>query len=160
MRLAHVLSLVVLVGTAGAAVAAPCRAPENAAQIKQAILQYSNAERQARGLPALAPNRELSAAAQAQACHIAQRQSLTHRGPRGSKVSDRARAQGYSFAWIAENIGFGQRSPRAIVKAWMNSAGHRKNLLNAKGSEVGSALVVGADGRPYWAMVLGRRLAR
>ena len=54
----------------------------------------------------------------------------------------------------AENVATGQPDARAAVAAWMNSAGHRRNLLDRRFGGVGVASATGKDGRPYWAMVL------
>ena len=57
------------------------------------------------------------------------------------------RAFGLSFRTAGENIAYGQRTPQAVVNAWMNSSGHRANILNASYTQIGVGYVAAGN---YW----------
>ncbi|MFR8737827.1 MAG: CAP domain-containing protein [Eubacterium sp.] len=54
------------------------------------------------------------------------------------------------FMGAGENIAWGQRSPEEVMNGWMNSSGHRANILNSSFKKIGVAYYVGANGRTYW----------
>lgn len=76
---------------------------------------------------------------------------LSHRGSDGSDIAGRAEQQGYRYCLLAENIAEGQSSARQVMQDWINSPGHRANLMAMGVTEIG----VAQDGR-YWVMVLAR----
>ncbi len=103
-----------------------------------------NVERTSRGLRALRVNGRLSAAAQQHTDDMVRRRYFSHTSRSGNDMGDRIRRQGYlsgARSWmIGENLawGSGERStPRSIVRAWMNSSGHRHNILTARFREIG-----------------------
>lgn len=108
-----------------------------------------NAQRTSAGLPPLTENRRLAAAAEAHAADMARRRTLTHTGTGGTSVADRIRAQGYCFRMAAENIATGYRDLPAVIQGWMQSAGHRRNILSTGASEFGLGEAGG-----YWTLVL------
>lgn len=114
-----------------------------------------NAERASRGLSPLGGSVMLNAAAQAHADEMAKNNIFSHTGSTGTTPSDRAKAQGYSFCFIAENIAKGQPDEQQVFAAWMDSAGHRKNILSRSATQFGIAR---ADGN-YWVLMLGRPCA-
>jgi uncharacterized protein YkwD len=75
---------------------------------------------------------------------------FSHTGLDGDKAWDRATELGYSSNGFGENIARGQQTPEAVVNAWMNSSGHRANLLNSKYADIG----VGYDDG-YWVQNFG-----
>ncbi len=99
-------------------------------------------------------------AAQTQAEQTASARRLEHVLPdaRYPRPEDRLDASGYGWRAWAENIAFGQKTPSDAVEAWMQSPGHRKNLLNPKYTELGTGLAIDATGRPYYVQVFGRPL--
>ena len=108
-----------------------------------------NAARAANGLPALAPDPALAAAAREQARFMARTRRVTHTGAGGSTVGTRVRRAGCSWDWVGENLAFGLGSPQATMSVWMQSADHRANTLNRTATAYGSAQV-----GPYRALVL------
>ncbi len=107
-----------------------------------------NVERTQRGLRGLRVNGRLSAAAQHHTNDMVRRGYFSHTSRSGSHMGDRIRGQGYlsgARSWmIGENLawGSGERStPRSIVRAWMNSPGHRRNVLTARFREIGIGVV-------------------
>jgi len=62
---------------------------------------------------------------------------MTHTGSDGSSVGTRITREGYDWSTVGENVAQGHSSNSAVVKGWMNSAGHRKNILNPLYKEMG-----------------------
>lgn len=79
---------------------------------------------------------------------------MTHTGSNGSSAGDRIRANGGSFRTWGENVAAGFGSANGVVNGWMNSSGHRANILNPAFTQIGVAVSYAADGTPYWTMVL------
>lgn len=110
-----------------------------------------NAERAAQGRAALTYDSKLEAAARAHAKDMARYNFMSHTGSDGSDLTKRMKRAGYKFCFGAENVAFGQTSLPAVMSAWMNSSGHRKNILSRKAKSVGLARATG----DRWVMVLG-----
>ncbi len=111
-----------------------------------------NGQRRQRGLRPLTLDTRLTVAATVQARDLASRGRLDHRGSDGSTVGDRVARTGYDWSAVAENLAQTRTSsPRAVVTLWMNSPGHRRNLLNPQVTQMGLAHV-----RAIWVLVLGR----
>ena len=101
-------------------------------------LQYGiNAQRSASGLAGLSMNGALSAAAQAKANDMVAQDYWAHVSPSGLRGADFVAQAGYSYAATGENLAYGYSGADAIISAWMNSAGHRANVLRAEFTEVG-----------------------
>jgi uncharacterized protein YkwD len=113
--------------------------------VVQRILDLTNIERQRAGSPALSLNSQLVACAQAHSEKMAQQNQLEHQLPGELKLGDRISQAGYQWSAVGENIGWNYQTPEAAIKGWMESDGHRKNLLNPKYKELG----VGYSGN-YW----------
>jgi uncharacterized protein YkwD len=144
---------------AGAACADPDLAPtaENIAAVAEATLCLLNGERADHGLAPLAANSKLAAAAGAYAQDLVAGSYFSHTGRDGSDILERIERTGYirdDRAWrIGENLAWGTgalATPAAIMQAWMNSPGHRDNILNGAYREIGVGIVAGnpkrADG--------------
>ena len=135
----------------------------------RATLCVLNSERARHGLRALSLDPRLSSAARRHARDMAERNYFDHTSLDGSSFVDRIRRAGYlrgARAWaLAENIAWGtggQASPRAIGRAWMQSPGHRANILSASYRELGvgvagSAPVAGVAGGTTYATSFGSR---
>ena len=123
---------------------------DNLPVVEQATLCLINGERADRGLVALTTNGELAQAALRHARDMVEQGFFSHSGSDGSTLTDRIRDAGYLSGddWlIGENLAWGTGSlatPRAIVNAWMNSEGHRQNILNARFRETGFGTVIGS----------------
>lgn len=109
---------------------------------RTATLCLLNRERAAQGLPALVMDARLTQAAQLHSDDMGRRDFYAHRNPDGVEPPARVYAQGLppDGTTVAENIHWGTgwlAAPKEIVRDWMNSAGHRKNILSAKVSRVG-----------------------
>lgn len=101
------------------------------------LIALINQERGARGLEALAPQGQLTGAARVHSADMACNDLVSHTGSDGSSPGDRVTRQGYSYRSLGENIYAGGGSASSVLNAWMNSAGHRDNLLNPGFREIG-----------------------
>lgn len=117
---------------------------------EQRVFQLTNQERAKKGLKPLKANSELNYVADKYAQEMAERGVLSHTGPDGSQAWDRAKEVGYEALTMAENIAAGQRTPEQVVQGWMNSSGHRANILNPDYTEIG----VGYHDK-YWVQDFG-----
>lgn len=115
----------------------------------ESVLSAINAARAKAGCPALRLNPKLTAAARTHARAMAEQNFFGHAGKDGSRFSSRIKRQGYDYRTAAENIAAGQSSASQVVGGWLNSAGHRRNILNCKMKETGIALVYQPDDRPF-----------
>ena len=131
-------------------------APASATTVPDA-LALASAERQRAGLAPLRYDPRLGRAALTQADYMRRRGRMSHTGPNGSSVADRARSAGYRMCHGAENVADGWRSPQSVNRAWMDSPAHRRNILNPRVTEGAVAAVADANGRLFWVMVLGSR---
>lgn len=124
------------------------------------LLRLTNAERQKAGLPPLRLASKLGQAAQRHAEDMARNNFFDHKGSNGSQPSDRAKAAGYSFSYIGENIAAGRATPAETIRQWMSSPGHRSNILKREYTEIGFGYVSAPSTRyrHYWVQVFGTPL--
>lgn len=123
------------------------------------ILFHVNAVRAAHGLAPLQWNARLAAAAAAHAADQQTCRRLAHEGCDGSDLPTRAARAGYAFRRISENLALCPCNGAAVVQAWLNSEGHRRNLLDPNVSEMGADTrtdVVDLR-RQQWVLVMGRQ---
>lgn len=153
LPLTLVLALPAAPASAGApACAAAHSSPTEAstAQLEHTVLCLVNRERAARGLPRLRPNGKLDRAARGHSRHMASADFFSHDSPGGASVLQRVKRRGYhgrSGLLVGENIAWGSGSystPAQIVEGWMNSAGHRANILHRSFREIGVGVAMGA----------------
>jgi len=127
----------------------------------QRVVELVNAERKKVGCPALTIDPQLTAAAQAHSANMESRHFFSHVDPDGKQPWDRMLKAGYRYRIAAENIGAGFSTPEAMVRGWMNSPGHRENILNCKLEDTGVGYVRDAvEGPPlrwryYWTQDFG-----
>jgi len=133
---------------------APAPEPGGSGQAAE-VVRLTNAQRAANGCPALTVDSRLTRAAQAHSEDMRERGYFEHDNPDGQSSFDRMKAAGYSFRMAAENIAAGQPTPAAVVDAWMNSAGHRKNILNCGLTQIGVGVASGGSYRIYWTQDFG-----
>lgn len=127
--------------------------PDQAAAFENQVVTLTNAQRTAHGCPALRADARLQAAAIAHSLDMRVRSYFAHDSPDGGTPWARIEAQGYSDP-SAENIAMGQGTPQAVVDAWMNSPGHRANILNCSSKAIGVGVQFGPGG-PWWTQDFG-----
>lgn len=114
------------------------------------VLELTNNERIKQGKKALKWNDELARLASEHAEDMISRGFFSHNNPDGQTPFDRMKNAGISYIFAGENIAAGQYSPEAAVKEWMNSEGHKKNILNPAFEQLGVAVVKGGKYGIYW----------
>jgi uncharacterized protein YkwD len=119
------------------------------------VIQWTNVQREENGLPALKENAELNEAANAKLRDMFQNQYFAHYSPSGDGVADLAENANYKFLAIGENLALGNfENDKILVQAWMDSPGHRANILNSKYQEIGVAVGKGVyEGKTTWLAV-------
>lgn len=123
------------------------------------VIALTNQARQANGCQVtLTMNDRLNQAAQAHTEDMARRSYFSHTSPEGTNPGDRISATGYSWMRYGENIGAGYATPTDVVNGWLNSTGHRENILNCAFTEIGVGFFYRADDPKsfanYWTQVL------
>lgn len=116
--------------------------------LEQQVLELINEQRAQVGCDPLVMQSQLNAAAQSHANAMAMKNFFGHSGKNGSKFSTRIKAQGYRGRKYAENIAAGYASAEKVVSIWMNSSGHRVNIVNCAYTETGIALAFQEDDAP------------
>ncbi len=111
------------------------------------VVSLVNAERAKNGLSALKVDNRVTAAAQTRAGEL--KSSFSHSRPDGRSCFTALTEAGASYRGAGENIAYGQTSPQAVMNAWMNSSGHRANILSNKYTTIGVGYTM-IGGVPYW----------
>ncbi|MEK7496036.1 MAG: CAP domain-containing protein [Patescibacteria group bacterium] len=116
---------------------------------------WTNTQRIINGLPALQENAELNAAALLKADDILKKQYFNHISPIGEGPAELAKKAGYEYISVGENLAMGNfKNDGDLVEAWMNSPGHRANILSFKYKELGVAVIKGEyEGETVWVAV-------
>ncbi|MGY4927305.1 CAP domain-containing protein [Streptomyces sp. 900105755] len=119
------------------------------------VADLTNRERTRAGLRPLAADPQLAAAAQAYSTDMATRDFYSHTSPEGTQPWDRAAAAGSRRRTIGENIACSQRSAAEVVEGWMNSPGHRANILKPDFTHIGVGFAGGGRAGTYWTQLFG-----
>ena len=132
----------------------------NIPQISQSVLSYEsevirlvNEVRRENGLKALTANWELSRVARYKSQDMLNKGYFSHTSPTYGTPFQMIKAFGLSFRTAGENIARGYPTPQAVVNGWMNSSGHRANILNASYTQIGVGYV--AQGNYWTQMFIG-----
>jgi uncharacterized protein YkwD len=143
-------------GACAAAARVPPGTPAGTTWQEQ-MLASINANRSANGQPPLGRCTTLDRAASGHSLDQAAHNTMTHTGSDGSTVAVRVEGAGYQ-GWtnIGENVATGYSSVDQVMTGWMNSTGHRANILNPNYTSVGFGLGYGSSGQPYWTQDFGR----
>ncbi|MEW2812738.1 CAP domain-containing protein [Streptomyces massasporeus] len=129
--------------------------PDGLAGTAAAVIDLTNRERAQHGLLPLSADPLLTTAAQAHSADMVARAFYAHTAPDGSRPWDRAAAAGSTRRSIGENIACGQRSPADVVEGWMNSPGHRANILKPGFTHIGVGFAGGGRAGTYWTQLFG-----
>lgn len=127
--------------------------PSSNLTYEQKVVELVNIERQKAGLPALKMDSAISNVARTKSKDMAVNNYFAHQSPTYGSAGDMLRQFGISWRAWGENIAAGQRTPEIVVDAWMNSPGHRANILSPNFSKIGVGYVTNSSGRPYWTQI-------
>lgn len=134
-----------------------CARPAAGEEWQADVLALVNQERAAVGLPALVHSDTLARQAEGYACELAFYDFFDHENPvTGSTLADRAEQYGYDYRLLGENLAAGQPTPEQAVSEWMDSPGHRANILNEGFTELGVGVITGGSYGIYWVQEFGR----
>uniref|UniRef100_UPI0038B2D138 CAP domain-containing protein n=1 Tax=Metabacillus schmidteae TaxID=2730405 RepID=UPI0038B2D138 len=140
---------------------APAEAPkenksqgQGVSQVAQQVIDLTNAERKKNGLPALKADTQLSGVAQKKSEDMRQNNYFSHTSPTYGSPFDMMRDFGVTYKTAGENIAQGQRSAQEVVQAWMNSEGHRKNILSKDFTHIG--IGYDSNGHHWTQMFIGK----
>lgn len=114
------------------------------------IVALVNRERAKVNLPALTMSSQLNSAAQIRAVETTK--SFSHTRPNGKSFASVLTENNISYRSAGENIAWGQKTPEEVVNAWMNSSGHRANILNENYTAIGVGYSLKGS-TPYWAQL-------
>nr|WSW71017.1 sigma-70 family RNA polymerase sigma factor [Streptomyces sp. NBC_00995] len=127
--------------------------PSTAAQ----VVALLNKERAAAGCGPLKEDAQLTDAAQRHSDDMSARDFFEHSNPDGADPGQRVTEAGYRWSTYGENIARGQQTPASVMESWMNSPGHRANILNCAFKDVGIGVHQGPGG-PWWTQDFGAKL--
>lgn len=123
--------------------------------VAEELLRLVNVERRRVNASPLLLSPQLTVAAQRHSQDMATSRRMSHTGSDGSTMRSRIDDTQYRWSTIGENVAMGQPNAAAVMAAWMNSPGHRQNILNPAFTELGIGYATAA-GRPYWTQVFAR----
>ena len=116
-------------------------------EFEQKVVELTNKERSKNGLPALKTDVELSKVAREKSNDMMKNKYFSHDSPTYGSPFDMMKQFGIKYSAAGENIAMGQRTPEEVVKGWMNSDGHRANILNKNFTHIGVGYVENGN---YW----------
>jgi uncharacterized protein YkwD len=125
-----------------------------ALDFEQQVLDLVNQQRASNGCGALRDDAKLTLAAREHSADMANQGYFDHNSPNGDTPWDRIKAAGYTDP-SAENIAAGQATPADVMNAWMNSEGHRANILNCSSKAIGIGFWRGGSYGTYWTQDFG-----
>jgi uncharacterized protein YkwD len=123
-----------------------------------AVLTLVNQERAKAGCQPLASDSRLATAARQHSQDMADRNYFDHTTPDGVTFDKRITNAGYRWSNVGENIAKGQKDAASVMQSWMNSPGHRANILNCKFKNIGVGLAYDSKHTPYWTQDFGTLL--
>jgi uncharacterized YkwD family protein len=122
---------------------APNSAPQAKSSFVQQVVTLVNKNRANAGLKPLKVSTKLAAMAKAKAIDMFSNDYFDHNSPKYGSPFDMMKSYGISYGYAGENIAKGQRTPQEVMTAWMNSQGHRENIMNAHYTTIGVAYYKG-----------------
>ena len=130
-----------------AATANTAQAPSTS-NYERRVAELVNVERQKNGLAPLAFDSSISNVARIKSKDMSDNNYFAHQSPTYGSAADMLTQNGIRYSAWGENIAAGQKTPEEVVNAWMNSPGHRANILGSQFTKIGVGYVNGS--RPYW----------
>jgi len=118
--------------------------------IENEVIRLVNVERTKIGLPALKANWQICRVARFKAEDMINKNYFSHTSPTYGSPFDMMKNFGINFSAAGENIAQGQQTPAEVMKSWMNSTGHRQNILNTRYTEIGVGIAKSSNGSITW----------
>ncbi len=120
------------------------------AAFQKRVVELVNAERAKNGLKPLTMNAQVNKTATLKSQDMAKLGYFDHNSPTYGSPFDMMKKYGISYRTAGENIAMGQTTPEQVMKGWMNSPGHRANILKASFTQIGVGVAKNSSGRLYW----------
>lgn len=130
--------------------------PSDIGALEAEVIRLVNIEREKTGRPALTPNNELNRVARIKSEDFIKNNYFSHNSPTYGTPFDMIRSFGISFTAAAENIASRQRSAAEVMNTWMNSQGHRTNILNSTYNQIGVGVARDDNGNLFWTQMFIR----
>lgn len=141
-------------GTSTQATSQPTQTASSVSAFEKKVAELTNAERAKQGLKPLTLDSELSKVARVKSQDMKDKNYFDHTSPTYGSPFDMMKSFGISYRAAGENIAQGQTTPEQVVQAWMNSQGHRENIMNASFTHIGVGYVASGN---YWTqMFIGK----
>jgi len=123
---------------------------DNVKTLEQQVINLVNKERAASGLAPLASNWELCRVARYKSQDMINKKYFAHQSPTYGSPFTMMQSFGIRFSAGGENIAYGQRTPQEVMNAWMNSPGHRNNIMSPIYTQIGVGVAKASNGTYYW----------
>lgn len=150
-------SLIVATSMAATPAAHSAKATPVVKSVEARVLKLTNIERKKRGCKPLKTNKNLRKAARKHSKKMARANKMSHQLPGEKTLGKRITAAGYkNWRMVGENVAYGYPSAKSVVTAWMNSPGHRRNILNCSYRHLGVG-VVNSNGVYWYTQNFGRK---
>ena len=121
--------------------------------MEKQVASLTNSERKAAGLGSLTLDSQLSKLARMKAEDMAKKGYFSHTSPTYGSAFDMMKKYGVSYRTAGENIAKGQKTAETVMNGWMNSSGHRANILNGAYTHIGVGYAKDSKGNTYWAQI-------
>ncbi len=118
--------------------------------LEQKVIDLVNQQRAYNGLPALKANWEVCRVARYKSQDMIDKQYFAHQSPTYGSPFNMMENFGIRFSAAGENIAYGQRTPQEVMNSWINSPGHRSNILNQTYNQIGVGVAKASNGTFYW----------
>lgn len=118
--------------------------------MEQEIVKLVNEERSKQGLPSLKENWELSRIARVKSQDMINNNYFSHNSPIYGTPFNMIKNFGLTFSSAAENIAYGQQNAKSVMNSWMNSQGHKANILNPNYNQIGVGIAKSPNGVLYF----------
>jgi len=118
--------------------------------LEQKVIDLVNQQRAYNGLPALKANWEVCRVARYKSQDMIDKRYFAHQSPTYGSPFNMMENFGIRFSAAGENIAYGQRTPQEVMNSWMNSPGHRSNILNRTYNQIGVGVAKSSNGTFYW----------
>lgn len=121
--------------------------------MEKQVASLTNSKRKAAGLGNLTLDSQLSKLARMKAEDMAKKGYFSHTSPTYGSAFDMMKKYGVSYRTAGENIAKGQKTPEAVMNGWMNSSGHRANILSSTYTHIGVGYAKDSKGNTYWVQI-------
>lgn len=128
----------------------------NLISFEEEVIRLVNIERNKNGLPALTKNWEASRVARTKSQDMINKNYFSHNSPTYGSPDAMMRNFGLKFSSWAENIAYGQKTAKDVMNSWMNSPGHRANILSKNVTQIGVGVAKKYNGTMYWTQMFLR----